>query len=140
MLNNDFSSLDKKLALYVFTRMDIKPINRCVQSGHAAVQYLIKYPNPIYKNELWTNGYLIYLQVDNEFSLNCLYDQFNVEGRNVAKFIEPDWGDPTCTAISTLGYMGEDFTNYKLLSINTPLDKIFNKIKYFLKKVLKKGI
>ncbi len=135
MFNEIELNVEKKLALYVFVRMDMKPINRCVQAGHAATSYIIKYPKLFYKNEQWTNGYLIYLQVDNEFILNHLYDQFKLEERDVAKFIEPNWGLPTCTAISTLGYMGEDFTEFKLLSINSSLDKLYNKIKYLLYKI-----
>jgi len=55
------------LKLYVLTRKDMSPEQRAVQAGHAIADFCIS------KNELidWTNGTLVYLEVDNAIELEC---------------------------------------------------------------------
>lgn len=127
-MNNNTSNI----AMFVFVRNDLNPINKAVQAGHACFEYIKKYSNmKSYAGEYWKNGRLIYLRVKNETELCLLYYKLINTGRNVAKFTEPDWNEPTVTAISTIGYSGVDFTEYKLLNLKTQ-NYFLHKIKKFL--------
>lgn len=132
-MNENHNELNT-IALYVFIRKDMKPINRYLQAGYAIGQFLLKYPNPRYDNQYWNNKNLIYLEVDNNFQLNNLYDQFRVEGRDIIKHLEFENDYLSSTAIAVLGSLPIDFLKFKKLSENT----FFTKIQSFINKLFNK--
>lgn len=107
------------IKMYVLVRTDMTPINRAVQAGHAVAEYM-KY---FYNTTPWQNGYLIYLGVDNERELDRWETIIKSHQIHVAAFIEPDWGDPTKTAIAFC-HTGEYVAKLPLLRLDDEVSKL----------------
>jgi hypothetical protein len=88
--------------MYVLILKDMRYIDQAVQAGHAVAKYVMQH-----KSE-WTNGTLIYLEVENEEQLEW-YEIYLVNRRiNSSTFIEPDWGDvPVKTALACVANPNE---------------------------------
>lgn len=84
------------IKMYVLARADMSPINQAVQSGHAVAEYMKHF----YYRTIWRNGVLVYLSVPNESTLNQWEAKLKAADIDFATFVEPDWGDPTKTALA----------------------------------------
>lgn len=112
------------IKMYVLVRMDMPPIHRAVQAGHAVAAYLINRENPLVATvseyssyQVWNNGYMIYLGVKDESELCKWENQLNAMNKKFATFVEPDWeGGPTRTALACISF-GEEFSNLPLLNM-----------------------
>lgn len=82
--------------MYVLVRTDLAPIHRAVQGGHAVAEYM----KSNYHCTPWNNGFMIYLGVANESELNRWEARFQAKGIEFSTFVEPDWGEPTKTAVA----------------------------------------
>lgn len=103
------------IKMYVLIRKDLAPIHRAVQGGHAVAEYMKNH----YHTTPWRNGYMIYLGIDNEHTLNKWEARLQAAGILFSTFVEPDWGDePTKTALAFCG-TGEIVNDLPLLSITT---------------------
>lgn len=96
------------MKMYVITRKDL-PVNyRAVQAGHGLAEYMIKHPND------WQNETLVYLVVEDEYSLIKLANKLEYKNITYTKFHEPDI-DNQLTAIAAYND-GKIFKNIKLFS------------------------
>ena len=83
--------------LYVIVRDDLTPSQKAVQAGHAVAEWLLKYPDSIWKNDT-----LVYLKVPNKIHLlNVMADMWEIPNQSTA-FFEPDL-DNEITAVACLG-------------------------------------
>ena len=123
--------------MYVLIRDDMRYENEAVQAGHAVAEYLINYTH-IYKGEIWKNGIMVYLSVKDETELLAYAHTLYIKGHKYGLFTEPDWGEPQRTALATIAFKGEMFT--ELHTIKMPkgyllwLRKYIYNIKCFLNK------
>lgn len=60
--------------LYVLTRSDLGISYQAVQGAHAVAQFMIDYPE-----HEWKNGYLIFLQVEDELELEIWWGELNLK-------------------------------------------------------------
>ena len=73
--------------LYVIIRSDLTAPYQAVQAGHALAGYLLKHPT---QGQDWGNHTLIYLQTDNEETLNLWADKLEYRDIPFCMFREPD--------------------------------------------------
>jgi len=111
----------KVIKMYVLVREDMDPINRTVQAGHAVAEYLQTHTAVAMHPEEdietpWRNGYMIYLGVENEIELSKWEAKLQASEKKFATFVEPDWGEPTKTALACVDF-GEIFQDLPLLSL-----------------------
>lgn len=82
--------------LVTVTRRDLSISQQSVQSAHAALDFIFRYPITSYR---WhKSNYLIQLTVANESELNALEDELRLNGIKHFVFKEPDL-DNQVTAI-----------------------------------------
>lgn len=87
-----------KKKMYVLLRKDLEPTYRCVQGGHA----LVEFANDLacfYDFEEWNNDTLIYLMCKNIEELEHYFTKIADRNCNFAYFEEPDL-DYQLTAIA----------------------------------------
>jgi len=109
------------IKMYVLVRMDLPPIHRAVQAGHAVAEYFMRDlpKQAINKNgELvnWYNGYIIYLGISDENELNKWKCELDSMEKKFATFLEPDWGVPQETALACISF-GHEFEALPLLTL-----------------------
>jgi hypothetical protein len=108
------------IKMYVLVREDLDPINRAVQAGHAVAEYMqIHTPSAnddSGNRHLWRNGYMIYLGVKNEQELSVWEAKLCAAQKRFATFVEPDWGEPTKTALACVDF-GNIFEELPLMSL-----------------------
>lgn len=109
------------IKMYVLVREDLEPINRVVQAGHAVAEYLQNHVASARRatdevDTEWKNGYLIYLGVENEAELNKWEAKLQAVEKKFSTFVEPDWGEPTKTALSCVDF-GGIFDGLPLMSL-----------------------
>lgn len=110
--------------MYVLVREDLEPIHRTVQGGHAVAQYLLEHKDKLEKTsdngviQRWNNGYMVYLGIKDEYELTKWEAKLKDAGKAFSTFVEPDWGEPTKTAIACVDF-GEIFSNLSLLKVET---------------------
>ncbi len=95
--------------LYVLVRGDLTPSQSAVQAGHAVAQYLLDHPGTS-----WTNGYLIYLRLDNEDHLHRWRNKLDRRGHRYSCFHEEDLAGQA-TSIATVDRKGGLFKGLPLL-------------------------
>lgn len=86
--------------LYVLTRKDLDLPYQAVQGAHAVAQWMLDNPG-----HEWNNGYLIFLEVENEKMLDHWIWKIQTKRRDVkiSKFREPDIDNElTAIAVYTL--------------------------------------
>lgn len=120
------------IKMYVLVREDMEPINRTVQAGHAVAEYLQTHKAEAQENEdadvtPWRNGYMIYLGVENEIELGKWEAKLQAAGKKFATFVEPDWGEPTKTALACVDF-GEIFEKLPLMSLEGSLKDSENEV------------
>lgn len=82
--------------MYVLVRRDLAETYRCVQAGHALVQYAMEHPRG---NLLWNNTTLLYLGVRNLNELREWIYKLKERKKVFSVFCEPDLdGHPTAVA------------------------------------------
>lgn len=96
--------------LYVIIRNDIPAPYQAVQGGHALAEFLLRHPT---QGQEWDNHTLIYLQTDNEETLNLWADKLGYRDIPFSIFREPDIGDEA-TALACYSD-GKIFQKLKLL-------------------------
>ena len=99
--------------MYVLVRMDMNPIDRAVQAGHAVAEYMKHH----YITTTWRNGHMIYLGIPSEADLNKWEARLQANGIRSSTFVEPDWGEPTKTALAFCG-TGEIVRDLPLLRLD----------------------
>jgi len=110
------------IKMYVLVREDLDPIHRTVQGGHAIAQFLLENKDALAQTsesgitQHWNNGYMVFLGIKNERELSKWEDKLEAEGKAFSTFVEPDWGEPTKTAIACVDF-GEIFAKLKLLTV-----------------------
>ena len=115
------------IKMYVLCRLDLEPIHRCVQGGHAVAEFFMR--NTLDENRrtlinrdgypvTWKNGHMIYLGVKDEHEL-AMYENILIKKyANFASFREPDWKDiPELTAIACISF-GDEFRDLPLLNMD----------------------
>lgn len=96
--------------MYVLVRKDLSKSQQAVQAGHALAEYLLRV-----QPHSWSNGTLIYLEVENEKELQHWGDKLDMNGHRWTCFREPDIGNQV-TAISTVSDKNP-FKKLKLLEL-----------------------
>lgn len=76
------------LKMYCLIRKDLKPSYAACQAGHAIAEYFINHG----KHEIWDNGTMIYLKINNESQLLKWKAELEKDGIKCSTFIEPDIG------------------------------------------------
>ena len=111
------------IKMYVLVREDMVPEARMVQGGHAVAQYLLEHKDDLEKTtkngkvkQRWNNGFMIYLGVKDESALNQWEAKLKAEDKKFSTFVEPDWGEPTKTALACVDF-GEIFSELELLDL-----------------------
>lgn len=84
--------------LYIITRRDLDPGYQGVQGQHAAIEFIMQYPE-ISNHWHQVSNYLGFLSVDNEQKLICLFEKAKALGIACSMFKEPDI-DNEVTAIA----------------------------------------
>lgn len=120
------------IKMYVLVREDMEPINRTVQAGHAVAEFLQNHKAVAKQSDeseetLWRNGYMIYLGVSDEIELGKWEAKLQAAGKKFATFVEPDWGEPTKTALACVDF-GEIFQELPLMSLEGSLDESDNEV------------
>jgi hypothetical protein len=125
--------------MYVLVRSDIGYVHSAVQAGHAVAEYLLKC-TPMHKGVLWSNGIMVYLSVKDEPELLSYAHTLYLKGHTYGMFTEPDWGEPQRTALATVAFKGEMFTELRTIKMPkgyfTWLRKYIYKTKKFFTKFL----
>lgn len=83
------------MKLYVLLRRDLGQPYKFVQAGHAVAEILIK------QKIDWENGFLIYLDVENEDAIHHWEHKLTTKGIQFETFKEPDLQNQT-TALAAL--------------------------------------
>ena len=109
------------IKMYVLVRRDLEPIHRAVQGGHAVAEYMKTW----FHTTPWNNGYMIYLSVANEAELNKWEARLQAAQHRFSTFVEPDWGEPTKTALAFCS-TGEIVRGLDLLSME-PNSSVYTK-------------
>lgn len=102
--------------MYVLVREDMRYENKAVQAGHAVAEYLVNH-TPLYKGVLWSNGIMVYLAVKDEAELLSYAHTLYLKEHKYGIFNEPDWGEPQRTALATVAFKGEMFTELRTLKM-----------------------
>lgn len=109
-------ALENVPVMYVLIRDDMRYENEAVQAGHAVAEYLLNH-TPIYKGEMWKNGIMVYLSVKDETELLAYAHTFYLKEHKYGIFTEPDWGEPQRTALATIAFKGEMFTELRTIKM-----------------------
>lgn len=94
--------------MYVVVRKDLRSSYKAVQAGHALAEYLLRY------GTTWSNGTLVYLQVECELALLELVEELRGRNLTFSLFREPDIGNEV-TAIACCPEDGDIFGHLPLL-------------------------
>lgn len=95
--------------LYILVRKDLSASYRSVQAGHAVAEWVMNRDH----TQLWTNGTLVYLGVEDETDLLFWCEKLNFKNMKWVGFREPDIGNQL-TAIACL-HGGKEFSKLKLI-------------------------
>jgi len=116
------------IKMYVLCRMDLAPIHRAVQGGHAVAEFFLRYGSDSNARTLinrdgkaleWRNGYMIYLGVKDEYELALYQNRLIKHEVYHAAFLEPDWrSTPELTAVACVSF-GKEFRDLPLLSMDS---------------------
>jgi len=122
------------IKMYVLVREDMAPEARMVQGGHAVAQFLLEHAGALQTTtdngkirDTWNNGYMIYLGVKDEQELSHWEAKLKAAEKAFATFVEPDWGDPTKTALACVDF-GEIFAGLELLNLEPNEEEFSEKI------------
>lgn len=116
MNNEEIQKDDNIPVMYVLVRSDIGYVHSAVQAGHAVAEYLLNH-TPIYKGEMWKNGIMVYLSVKDESQLLSYAHTLHLKEHKYGMFTEPDWGEPQRTALATIAFKGEMFTELRTIKM-----------------------
>ena len=132
------NTTDKVPVMYVLIRDDMRYENEAVQAGHAVAEYLMNH-STIYKGVKWDNGIMVYLAVKDEDMLHTYSHNLFMQGHLYSIFIEPDWGEPQYTALATIAFKGELFSELRTIKMYKGyflgMRKYINKIARFVNRV-----
>ncbi len=97
------------MKMYCLVRKDLSNSYKAVQGGHAIAEYFLSHGIP----EVWNNGTMIYLGVNNEHSLLEWSKKLDVYKKQHVVFFEPDIGNEM-TALAIIDD-GKIFSKLSLL-------------------------
>jgi len=97
--------------LYILIRKDMSPEQRAVQAGHAVADFCIR------KNDLidWTNGTLVYLEVDNTVELECWKMRLDESMGLSCLFFDPDLHEGPTALFAYGKFCGDVLKNLPLM-------------------------
>ena len=124
--------------MYVLIRDDMRYENEAVQACHAVAEYLMNH-STTYKGVKWDNGIMVYLAVKDEDMLHTYSHTLFMQGHLYSIFTEPDWGEPQHTALATIAFKGELFSELRTIKMHKGyflgLHKYIKKISRFINRV-----